>query len=295
MPDAPLDGGVGTPTPAPTPAAAPVAPVTPPPVQATPAPAAPVVTPAAPQAPPVAPGGDPTQPQAPGAMVPSYRLRQTREQAAQWARAQVENAKGEHQRQLDERDSRIRALAGVSQPENAENEAVKQQFAQLFPGLAKLNDPALADKLLKYEENNQMMAKQLQMLRARDSHYWDSHTRTAISSLFTAVEKGIGGQLSDEAKRAIHGSFVGYVRTNPQVAERYTRNPQGVVNEYWSTLQTSLIDPVRRTQQAGLQNVPPVVAPKDDPSGTPAVSPAPKLKTMRDRSNAAWQILQQAK
>ena len=278
--DDPNGGGAPTPTPQPTPAPAPAPTPTPEP--------SPTPTPAPSPAPAPTPQTEPDR----SNWVPPHRLRETRAQAAAWARQQVQQETARYQAELEQKEARIRALAGVEPQEHPDVAQVKQDFAKVFPHLAKLNDERTVQRLTDAQANDRLeqLQREVAQLRARDSHYWDSHTRQAINTLFTAVEKGIGNELSNDAKRAIHGSFVGYVRTNPQVAARYTQDPTSVVNEYWKTLQTTLVDPVRRAQAAAVQSgAAPAPVPQDKPSGAPRTTPPPVPKSLDDAVKGSWQ------
>src|SRR5882672_4247790 len=165
-----------TPQSAPAPAqSAPAAPVT-----ATPTTAAPVAT-----------------PQVPDGYVPSYRIRETREAAIREANEQFSQREAQYQAHLNQIQSQLHALVGVQPPPNPEVHAVKSQFSQMFPNLAKLEERGvdvlgLLDRAGDLENQN--------------SHYWQSYGRQTMDRLYDHASQALGGPLNEEAKRNLHSS-----------------------------------------------------------------------------------------
>lgn len=251
-----------------------------PPATATPVVSAPQpATPAAPQAP--ATGA------VPDGYVPSYRLRETREAAvreaqAQWATRETE-IRAEAQRYRDQ----LQALVGATPPPNPEISAVKSQFAQLYPGLAKIEERAAQlEKLLERAGD----------LESQNDHYWQSYGRQTMDKLFTHAAESMGGPLTDEGKRQLHSSFVGWVQSSPELTDRYASDPS-IVEDFWKAFTSSFIDPVRRTANAGIAGraagAPGL--PQDTPSGAPRATPAPHMANMDERAAAAWAQYQTTK
>lgn len=221
----------------------------------------------------------PTTPQIPEGYVPSHRLREVTERArAGEARYQQEQAA--LTARYAEMERKFNALAGVTPPPNPEIEQVRSRFGELYPGLSKMEERA-ADILGVLERSGD--------LESQNQHYWQSYGRQTMDRLFSKAAETYGGQLSDEGKRLLHSSFVGYVQQSPELAQRYANDPT-IVEDFWKAYTSSFIDPARRAAQANVEGrvggVP--ALPRDTPSGAPRPTPAPQAKSLDDKAAAAW-------
>lgn len=223
----------------------------------------------------------------PEGYVPSYRLRETREAAVREAQSQWSQKEQQYQAQLQQIQSQLHALVGVQQPANPEVTAVRQQFGQLYPGLSALEERA-NDLMSIIERAND--------LESQNSHYWQSYGRQTMDKLFTHAQDSLGAPLTDEGKRQLHSSFVGFVQSSPEMTERYANDPS-IVEDFWKTFTSSFIDPVRRTQQAGIQARAGAVTnlPQDTPSGAPRSTPAAAPANADERAAQAWALYNQLK
>lgn len=259
-----------------TPSAEPAA--TPPatPAAATPAASAQPATPATPQAPATGAPGE--------GWVPSYRVRETREAAEREAQERWAAREAEYQAQLRQTQSQLRALVGVQPPQNPEVDAVRQQFAQLYPGLAKMEERA-----------NDFMSiiDRAQDLQTQTDHYWQSYGRQTMDRLFEKASSSLGAPLTEEGKRHLHASFVGFVQQSPEMTARYTSDPS-IVDEFWNTFTSTFIDPARRVASANVADRAANVArlPNNAPSGAPQTTPVPKPSGVDERAALAWQQYQ---
>jgi hypothetical protein len=255
------NASVGGDTPATTPVAA---------TPATPAvsqPATPVVNPT----PPLATGGGEAQ-------VPSYRLRQQRDQYEQ----RIATMQAESQARYDQVQRQLQSLVGVTPPANPEIDQIKQQFGDLYSdSLAKLADPNVVSKLLALMERSGD-------LEAQTQHYWTTYGRQTMDRLFTKAGETLGGPLSDDGKRQLHAAFTGYVQSDPDLVERYSSDPT-IVDDFWKAFSSNLIDPVRRTAAANVTDRIGQNLPQDVPGGAPRATPAPQPANLDERMNMAWQ------
>jgi hypothetical protein len=115
--------------------ATPSAPSTP--VTATPVTSAPAV--ATPQAPPQAPATGVSSEDRSN-WVPPHRIRETREAALRQANEQFAQRESQMRAEAERYRQQVLALTGVTPPPNPEIKAVKDQFAHLYPGLAKMDE-----------------------------------------------------------------------------------------------------------------------------------------------------------
>lgn len=262
--------------------------------QNTPAPsdsgAAPVAAPATPAAPPVAATPNPqaappsaTTPPVEG-WVPSYRVRETREAALREAQTQWASREAELRAEAQRYQEQLRALVGVQPPQNPQVDAIRQQFSQLYPGLSQLE--ARAEAL-------QSLIEKAQGLEAQQQHYWQSYGRQNLDRLFGMAQETYGQALSDEAKRHLHASFLGFVQSSPEMEARYETDPS-IVQDFWKAFSANFVDPARRASQAAAAARVPGALPQDAPSGAPRSTPPEKPANLDDRVSTAWLQYQQS-
>lgn len=257
------------------------------PAGATPSASAPVAaTPATPAAP-VAAATPTATPQAPATgvpdgYVPSYRLRETREAAAREAQqtyaSQIEAAR----REAEQYRNQLHALVGVQPPQNPEVEQVRNQFGQLYPGLSQM------------EQRAQQIMELLDRagdLESQTSHYWQTYGRQTMDSLFSKAQETIGVPLSDDAKRVLHSSFVGFVQSSPELTNRYSNDPT-IVDDFWKAFSSNFIDPSRRAATATVVGRAAASLPQDTPGGAPRATPAPAPANLDERAANAWALYQ---
>ena len=259
-----------------TPAAEPAT-QTPAPTSATQTPYA--VTPATPSAPTQAPATG-----VPEGYVPSYRIREVREQALREAREQTSQAEQRYQAQLEQMQARIAALAGISpQQTDPQVDAVRQQFSKLYPGLAKIEQRAAdIEKIL--ERTND--------LESQTAHYWQSYGRQQVDTLVNLAQESLGVPLNEDGRRILINSFVGFVQSSPEMQARYEQDPT-LAQDFWRSYQSNFIDPVRRASNVNVAGRVPQGLPQDTPSGAPRATPAPQLNGLDERANASWAYFNQ--
>ena len=230
-------------------------------------------TPAAPLAP-ATPGA------VPDGYVPSYRLRETREAAIRESQAHWATREAEIRAEADRYRQQLQALVGVTPPQNPEVDAVRNQFAQLYPGLAKMEDRAAQLEALLERAGD---------LESQNEHYWQSYGRQTMDRLFQKANESLGVPLTDDSRRQLHSAFVGYVQASAERSERYASDP-AIVDDFWKEFTASFIDPIRRNAAAGTIARAGGIAglPQDTPGGAPRGTLAPKLNGMDERAAAAW-------
>lgn len=243
---------------------------------------------------PVAPTQDPLQPaiaavpQAPATgapqegWVPSYRLREAGEAATRRANAEAARQIEAIRAESEQYKRQLHSLVGVQAPPDPQISAVRQQFGTLYPGLTKLE--AQAEKI-------EAMLSRTGELENQSNHYWQSHGRQAMDRLFTHAAESLGGPLNDEAKRALHASFVGFVQSSPELSDRYANDPT-LVEDFWKAFSSSFIDPARRAAATGVLNRAPGSIPQDTPGGAPRATPAPQPADLNERASNAWAMYQ---
>lgn len=250
---------------------------------ASPAPAGPVAAPTQTVTPPVS--ASPSLPAAAPAedrsnWFPPYRAREMREAAAREAatkyEAQISGVRGE----LDRYRQQIAALTGVSQPTNTEADTIKKQFFELFPWAKKMEE--------RFGDVEGLLDRS-QDLDTQINHYWTSYGNQTMDRLFKLAGDSLGGPLTDEGKRQLHSSFVGFLQSSPELQNRYANDPS-IVEDFWKQFTSSFIEPTRRAASAGIAQraAGNTRLPQDSPSGAPQLGQAPKLNGLDERAAMAW-------
>lgn len=276
-----VDSGTGTPAPSSAPATTP---------QASAA-AAPATPPAASPTSATTQQGTPTTQtpaigdQGPAGWVPPYRLREVREQAERQAREQMATFQSQYQSEIQQLRQQLGALVGVQQPQNPEIQAVRTQFAQLYPGLAQLEERAA---------ELQALTERAQDFEASTSHQWTMYGRTVMDKIYSQAEKALGSPLNDEGKRALHSAFTGFVQSSPELTARYAQDPT-LADEWFQSFSSAFISPAQRAASATVAGRAATVQTLPNLTGgaVPPVSQAPKPKDMDERAVQAWTQFQQ--
>lgn len=216
--------------------------------------------------------------------VPSHRLRETRESVLREARAYFEEQKRAFEAEKAQLNAKIQALAGFGPQPDPEVEGVRDQFGRLYPGLSKLEQHA--DRIFQVLDRAGDMESQA-------NHYWSSYGQNATNQLFDAAAADLG-ELSDEAKRSLHASFVGYVQSSPELVNAYANNPN-FAKEYWRAFSSSFIEPVRRVSAAQAHGRTQVPLPQDTPAAPPRVGMPEKPGDLDDRVSRSWTAYNQSK
>ncbi len=264
----PDSGSVATPTTPATPSA-PTTQVAPAQQQATPAATPTSATPSTP----------------PEGWVPSYRLREQRDSILREANQQFEAREATIRAEADRYRQQVMALTGVTAPPNPEIAAVRGQFGELFPGLAKLEDKAAQLEALIERAGD---------LQSSTDHYWTSYGRQTMDRLFEHAQTSLGGPLTEDAKRQLHASFIGFVQSSPEMTARYANDPS-IVNDFWKEFTSNFIDPVRRNSAAGVVARASTVLPQDSPAGIPRPAAPAAPRSLDERADAAWALFNQHK
>ena len=248
----------------------------------TPAPA-PVATPQVPShvaATPATPAAAPiAAPEDRSNWVPPHRIRETREAAIREAQRQSQQEALQYQAQLQNYQNQIRALTGIQAPPNPEHGDIKQHFDEVFGA-------GSSDFLSKREQVEAMM-EEIQELRQAVDFVWKGHARSSLDRVYSQAAESLGAPLSDEGKRALHAAFNGWIQASPEYGQRYLDDPT-IVDEFWKTLSSTLVDPARRTANAQIASRVPGALPQDNPAGVPTPGPAPKPANMDERVNQMW-------
>lgn len=208
--------------------------------------------------------------------VPPYRLRETTERYSQ----QLAAERARYQAETEALNRKLQILAGVTPPENPQIDEVKNQFRQVFPDLDYIgSQKAAIEELIALKDE----------LRSSMQAQWESHNRNATDRLYKAAEQTYGQPLSDDAKRTLGASFIGYLQSNPDAYQRYQYDP-GVAEEFWKAFSDRFVSPARRNATVDTTGRIPQGLPQDSPSGGIQPSQAPKPQTQDERLRQALDV-----
>lgn len=209
--------------------------------------------------------------------IPPHRLREVsntyRQAQEQWGQQETQ-----YKTELQRVQQQLQALVGVTPQQRTEVDAIREQFGQVYPGLSKLEERAqhLMDMLERSGD-----------LESQNQHYWQSYGRQQMDRLFSSASDSFGAPLTDDAKRSLHASFVGWIQQSPDRQERYASDPS-VVDEFWKAFSSNFIDPVRRSATVTAGSRIGANLPLDTPGGAPRATPAPQFDNDDQRLASGW-------
>lgn len=231
--------------------------------------------------PPVAAASTPatSQPPATGGVppgyVPSFRIRETRDQYE----AKLASLESSSKTQIEQLTRQIQALTGVVPQNVSEEEVIRQQLYKVVPDLK---------ELLELRKDLQEMAKSRQDVEQQTQHYWKGYNRTQMDKLYKSASETYGQPLTDGQKRYLTNAFVGWAGSDPELADRYQSDPS-LVDEFWKEFSSSFIEPARRSATAAATGRAASNLPQDTPSGGLRTSPVPQPGNLDERVGQAWQ------
>jgi PAS domain-containing protein len=157
------------------------------------------------------------------------------------ARQAAEALAAKHQTELEAERRRVAALAGVTprSKDEIDAEEVRQQFSRLFPGLAKLND-------------QQVMEKLERILSNADTHedtttrYWNDRAAQMTGAVVEAVSKELGGDLSERQVRRIRAAYANAAESDPEFLRRHEEGDKTLIAEFAKEWIEDWFEPARR-------------------------------------------------
>lgn len=159
------------------------------------------------------------------------------------ARQAVEERLKQLEAGQQQRDQRLREAITGETAIDPEIQAIRDQFAQIFPGLAKLTDEQI-DKLVNFTERSDD-------LEATADHYWSQQGQSMLSGIEQGVLDKLGGdKLSDRQIKAIHRFYVGEVENDRELLHRHMAGDPKLVEEIVTAVLEDWYEPARRSLTA---------------------------------------------
>lgn len=218
--------------------------------------------------------------------IPPHRWRE-REAAVKQAQADWAQREAAYQARMDQIQNQLHALVGVQPPQNPEVDAVRQQFGQLYPTLAKLEERG---------EDLMGLISEAENLKAGNQFLWDRHGAQTMDRVVEKTQAATGRPVSREMREQLHSLFLGYVQRDPERVDRYVKDPT-LVDDFVKYVMSNLIDPFRMQASAAVANRAATVTnlPQDAPSGALPTSTPQQKMDLDDRAAAGWAVYQQNK
>jgi hypothetical protein len=161
------------------------------------------------------------------------------------ARQDYEAKIRKYEADLDAERKRVQALVGVTvkQPAEQEEEAIRARFKQLFPDIADLTKEDI-------EAIREMKAKS-QEIDETNRHHWATHARTMVSGVQEAIEKELGGKLTDRQRSQVERLYAIRAEQDQEFLNRHTAGDKTLIGEFAKEFIEDWFEPARRkvTQQ----------------------------------------------
>ena len=126
-----------------------------------------------------------------------------------------------------------------------ETEHIKAQFFKLFPQ---------AQKLFGLQpEHLEALIGAAPGFQAQTEHYWTTVGHNYLRQLEQSMQKVYGGQPDVKARRWIESAFIDWVQNDDQARNRYINQDPNLVAEFWQSVESLMLEPVRRSAIAGEQ------------------------------------------
>jgi hypothetical protein len=126
-----------------------------------------------------------------------------------------------------------------------ESEQIKAQFFKLFPQ---------AQKLFQLPPDHlEALIGAAPGFQAQTEHYWTTVGHHYLRQLEQSMHKVYGGQPDVKARRWIESAFIDWVQNDDQAKARYINQDPNLVAEFWQSVESLMLEPVRRSAIANEQ------------------------------------------
>ena len=161
------------------------------------------------------------------------------------ARQDYEAKVRQYEADLAAERKRVQALAGVNpkQPAELEEEAIRVRFKQLFPDIADLTKEDI--------EALREMRTKAKEIDETNRHHWTNHARTMVSGVQQAIEKELGGKLTDRQRSQVERLYAIRAEQDQEFLSRHVSGDKTLIEEFAKEFIEDWFEPARRkvTQQ----------------------------------------------
>lgn len=161
-------------------------------------------------------------------------------------RQEFEKNQTKLQADLDAANKRIRALAGVApEDKNADaRAAIQAEIAEMYPALKQLTPEQVAKVLAVAEKSDS--------LEAAVNHHWTSHAQKMVDSAQAAIEKQIGGKLSDRQLTRMTQLYLNEAQQDQKFLARHEAGDAKLIEEFVASFVEDFFEPGRRSALADI-------------------------------------------
>ena len=151
------------------------------------------------------------------------------------------------QTRLTERERQIAALTGAQTPskDQAEEQAVRDRFKQLYPHLADLT----AEDVQAIREAKQLGSQ----YQASEEGRWTNHHTTMIAEVHSGIAKELGDLTPRQITR-INAAYVRECEANPEFMQRIERGDKTATAQFVSEYLEDFVGPIKRREAANNVN-----------------------------------------
>jgi hypothetical protein len=161
------------------------------------------------------------------------------------ARQENERRVAKYESDLAAERKRVQALAGVipQEPAQVEEEQIRNRFKQLFPELADLTKEDI--------QAIREMKTRAGEIDETNRHHWSNHARTMVTGVHSAIEKELGGKLTDRQRTQVERLYAMQAEQDQEFLERHTNGDKTLIEEFAKQVIEDWFEPARRrvTQQ----------------------------------------------
>ena len=136
---------------------------------------------------------------------------------------------------------RVQALAGLTpdSPEEAELKQVRARLSKVLPGIDRLTDPQVLEKLL-------ALGDRAESLEEAANHHWTQHGQQMLESVVKGVSDQLGGALSDRQAARVKQAYAQAAEADPEFLARHSRSDPSLVKEFVQSWIEDWFEPARR-------------------------------------------------
>lgn len=141
-----------------------------------------------------------------------------------------------------ERERKRMKLLVSDNPQSEDEEAadqIRQQFAKVFPGLAKLTDEQI-DRVLKASESAGSAEEVV-------NHHWQQHAQRTVANVVEGIAEAAGvDKFSDRQTRRIETLFTQFVDSDKANLARYIKGDETLIQEFIDSYTEDFVTPAKR-------------------------------------------------
>jgi hypothetical protein len=118
-----------------------------------------------------------------------------------------------------------------------EEEAIRNRFKALFPELADLTKEDI--------QAIREMKTRAGEIDETNRHHWSNHARTMVTGVHSAIEKELGGKLTDRQRTQVERLYAMQAEQDPEFLDRHTKGDKTLLDEFAKEFVEDWFEPAR--------------------------------------------------